>query len=192
MGKIGLSTANLAKFAQQQIIIAEVRNTSQSQALVADAELIHSQSTTPARDQSAYNSALANNSTSAEHGKINGNYCTNINNVNNTDTVAEEYCTNIDKNRHQGVDLQPGGQLYVGLNYCPKNFDPFLSDSKLTELASKPEKILDISSIELVRDIETLNTDKVLKQEDSEKDEILAEGYIPIATNKTGGQMENF
>jgi hypothetical protein len=40
---------------QPQIIIPEAHNTSQSQALVADAELIQSQSTIPARDQSAYN-----------------------------------------------------------------------------------------------------------------------------------------
>jgi hypothetical protein len=76
------------------------------------------------------------------------------------------------------------------LNYCTKNFNPFLSDSKTIELTSKPEKILDISSIGLVRDLETFNTDKVVNQEDSQTDEIIAEAYIPITTNKAEDKME--
>jgi hypothetical protein len=168
---------------QPQIVTVEVHNTSQSPALVADAEVI------PARDQSAYNPALANNTTSTEVAKINKNNCTNINNV-NIDTADEEYYNSIDKDHQTGVESQPPRPFHVGLNYCTKNFNPFLSDSKTIELTSKPEKILDNSSIGLVRDLETFNTDKVLNQEDSEKDQIIAEGYLPITTNKAEDKME--
>jgi len=176
-GKIVIRTAypvNITAAAKKDLqikpkIITQPQNTTQpqiiivqnpSQALVADAELI------PARNQAAYNSVLARNSCEdANTIKTNNNDCTISNDVNNTDTVAEEY-----------------------LNYSPKEFDPFLSDSKLIELTSNSEKTLDTSSIELVHEIETLNKDS--KLEDIEKGEkIIAEGYIPITT--TVDKMED-
>jgi hypothetical protein len=78
------------------------------------------------------------------------------NNVNNTE---HEYY-NENKDNHQGVCVLPGRQLL--------NQDPFLSDT---------------NSIELINDINELN--KVSTQEDSEKDQIIVEGYIPVASNNT-------
>merc|ERR1712226_1255720 len=61
-------------------------------------------------------------------------------------------------------------------------FDPFLSDSNTKE-------ILNISSLELVQDIESLNI--ISKQEDSKNNEIIAEGFLPIATSNTETKMDD-
>lgn len=81
-------------------------------------------------------------------------------------TVENEYYNQIDKDSHQGVCLLPGGQLL--------NLDPFLSDS---------------NSFELINDINELN--KVSTQEDPEKDQIIVEGYIPVATSNSENTMDD-
>jgi len=150
---------------QSQIVLVEANDTSQSQASIADAELKH---LIPARNLVEYVSALDNNFVDTESNlKNEENYGTKkFNNVNNTDTVDQEYYNETDKESHQGESVLPGRQLL--------NIDPFLSDS---------------NAIELINDIDTLN--KVSTQEDPEKDHIIAEAYIPVSTNNTGNKMED-
>jgi hypothetical protein len=133
--------------------------------LIADAEL---KNLIPARNLVEYVSALDNNFIDTEKNiTIEENYGTKkSNNVNNTDTVEQEYYNEIDKESYQGGSVLPGRQLL--------NIDPFLSDS---------------NAIELINDIDTLN--KVSTQEDPEKDQIIVEGYIPVATNNTANMMED-
>jgi len=144
--------------------------------LIADAEL---KSLIPARSQQAYESPLANICIESEKAKSEQDYCTNISNENNTDNIVKEYYNDIDEERHQSVESQTGQQ---SLNFCPERFDPFLSDSNTKE-------ILNISSLELVQDIESLNI--VSKQEGSEINEIIAEGFLPIATSNTESKMDD-
>merc|ERR1712038_115048 len=80
-------------------------------------------------------------------------------------TVDNQYCNDIDKDCHQGVSVLPGRQLL--------NIDPFLSDTN--------------DAIELINDIDSLN--KVSTQEDPEKDQVILEEYIPVATNNTENTM---
>jgi hypothetical protein len=115
----------------------------------------------------AYLSVLDNNFTDAETAKIENNYYVNVNNTNDTDTIATEYCKVIDKDSRQGLNILPGGQLM--------NLDPFLSDS---------------NAIELINDIEQLNIE-VPTKENSEKDQVIAEGYIPIATTNKETKMDD-
>ena len=66
-------------------IITEAQAISQSQALVADAELMLCPNTTPARHQLAYNTALDNEKIiPGNNAKINEVYCTNTSNISNT------------------------------------------------------------------------------------------------------------
>jgi hypothetical protein len=144
---------------QSQIILVEANKTSQSEASVADAEL---KNLIPARNLVESVSALANNFT---YITTEENCGTNTsNNVKNSDTVDNQYCDEIDKDCHQGVSVLHGRQLL--------NIDPFMSDT---------------NAIELINDIDSLN--KVSTQEDPEKDQILIEGYIPVATNNTENTM---
>merc|ERR1712096_203996 len=156
-----------------QVIAAEA---SHYQALVADAESDQFLGLIPARNQTACNSALDNKNTIPKnYSKINDNYSTN--NGNNTDTVENKYCTTIDKSERQV-------ELLCGLNY-KKSIDPYLSDT-LIEISDKPGKLLDNASIVLVNNIDTLNKlniDTASTQGDSDKDKVIAEVLLPIATN---------
>merc|ERR1712038_228410 len=145
---------------QPQIILVEANNISQSEPLVADAEL---KNLIPARNLEESVSTLANNFT---YILTEENYGTKkFNNVKNSETVDNQYCNEIDKDCHQGSSVLPERQLL--------NIDPFLSDTN--------------DAIELINDIDSLN--KVSTQEDPEKDQILVEGYIPVSTNNTETTM---
>merc|ERR1712038_495717 len=145
---------------QSQIILVEANNISQSEALVADAEL---KNLIPAHNPVESVSTLANDFT---YMTTEENYGTKkFNNVKNSETVDNQYCNEIDKDCHQGSSVLPERQLL--------NIDPFLSDTN--------------DAIELINDIDSLN--KVSTQEDPEKDQILIEGYIPVSTNNTETQM---
>lgn len=170
-GKIILRTAYPESNTGKKILLTKPKF------LVADAEL---KNLIPARNQKAYESPLANIFIESEIAKPVQDYCTNIYTEKNTDTIGKEYF--IDTESHQGVDSQPGRQL---LNLCPQKFNPFLSDSNTIEC----KEILNIESIELVQDIDSLN--KVSRQEDSEIDEVIAEGLLPIASNNTEVKMDD-
>merc|ERR1712038_1015302 len=145
---------------QSQIILVEANKTSQSEALVADAEL---KNLIPARNLVESVSLLANDFT---YITTEENYGTKeSNNVKNPDTVDNQYCNEIDKDCHQGVSVLPGRQLL--------NIDPLLSDTN--------------NAIELINDIDSLN--KVSTQEDPEKDQVILEEYIPVSTNNTETTM---
>ena len=141
---------------QQQIVIVDANNINQSQDLIADAEL---KSLVPARNQLAFDSVVANNLFGAEKATTDETYRTNT----ETDTI-EHY---IDKDNHQGLNLQPGRRLM--------NSDPFLPD---------------LNSLQLINDIDSFN-DKVSTQEDPEKDKVIAEAYLPVADNNTELKMDH-
>merc|ERR1711963_507346 len=132
---------------QQQIVIVDANNISQSQDLTADADL---KNLVPARNQLAFNSVVANNLLGAGKAIADETYCTNT----EPDSI-EHY---IDTDSHQGLKLQPGRQLM--------NSNPFPSD---------------LDSLELINDIDSLN--KVSTQEDTEKDKVIAQVYLPVADN---------
>merc|ERR1712062_488781 len=101
----------------------------------------------------------ANNLFGAEKATTDETYRTNT----ETDTI-EHY---IDKDSHQGLNLQPGRRLM--------NSDPFLPD---------------LNSLQLINDIDSFN-EKVSTQEDPEKDKVIAEAYLPVADNNTELKMDH-
>lgn len=124
---------------QQQIVIVDANSISQSQDLIADAEL---KNLVPARNQLAFHPVVANNILGAEKAITDETYCTNT----ETDTI-EHY---IDTDSHQGLKLQPGRQLM--------NSNPFLSDLDSLEL------INDIDSFNKVSTQEDPEKDKVIAE----------------------------
>merc|ERR1712018_757298 len=124
---------------QQQIVIVDANSISQSQDLIADAEL---KNLVPARNQLAFNPVVANNILGAEKAITDETYCTNT----ETDTI-EHY---IDTDSHQGLKLQPGRQLM--------NSNPLLSDLDSLEL------INDIDSFNKVSTQEDPEKDKVIAE----------------------------
>merc|ERR1712018_1050929 len=151
---------------QSQIYLVEANNTSQSQVLIADAEL---KNLIPARNLVEHVSALDNNYIDAgKNIKIEENYGTKkYNNVKNAGDSFTFICQDTDNDSHQGESVLPGRQLL--------NIDPFLSDTN--------------NAIELINDIDSLN--KVSTQEDPDKDQLILEEYIPVATNNTELQMDD-
>merc|ERR1712018_722650 len=124
---------------QQQIVIVDANNISQSQDLIADADL---KNLVPARNQLAFNSVVANNLLGAGKAIADETYCTNT----EPDSI-EHY---IDTDSHQGLKLQPGRQLM--------NSNPFLSDLDSLELTN------DIDSLNKVSTQEDPEKDKVIAQ----------------------------
>jgi len=130
-------TSQVQDITNQQIVIVDANNISQSQ--IADAE---SNNSAPARNPLTYKFVVANDFIAAEKAIADETNCTNT----ETDTI--DYYT--DKDSHQGLNQQPGRQLM--------NSNPFLSDFNSLEL------INDIDSFNTVSTQEDPEKDKVIAE----------------------------
>ena len=130
-------TSQVQDITNQQIVIVDANNISQSQ--IADAE---SNNSAPARNPLTYKFVVANDFIDAEKAIADETNCTNT----ETDTI--DYYT--DKDSHQGLNQQPGRQLM--------NSNPFLSDFNSLEL------INDIDSFNTVSTQEDPEKDKVIAE----------------------------
>jgi len=130
-------TSQVQDITNQQIVIVDANNISQSQ--IADAE---SNNSVPARNPLTYKFVVANDFIDAEKAIADETNCTNT----ETDTI--DYYT--DKDSHQGSNQQPGRQLM--------NSNPFLSDFNSLEL------INDIDSFNTVSTQEDPEKDKVIAE----------------------------
>ena len=130
-------TSQVQDITNQQIVIVDANNISQSQ--IADAE---SNNSAPARNPLTYKFVVANDFIDAEKAIADETNCTNT----ETDTI--DYYT--DKDSHQGLNQQPGRQLM--------NSNPFLSDFNSLDL------INDIDSFNTVSTQEDPEKDKVIAE----------------------------
>merc|ERR1719411_153309 len=130
-------TSQVQDITNQQIVVVDANNISQSQ--IADAE---SNNSAPARNPLTYKFVVANDFIDAEKAIADETDCTN------TETDSIDYFT--DKDSHQGLAHQPGRQLM--------NSNPFLSDFNSLEL------INDIDSFNTVSTQEDPEKDKVIAE----------------------------